>query len=322
MKKFFSLIGLVGVFAACQPENLTTAFQLKPAELTLRGEAHFVPDGVNVLDSDVDYRYSINGAAFQSGKYCVLSGSPISEGNVEFSAMYEGLEGSTTVNYPTLYPGWGAKEWIVPIAVPFNAKDYTFVAKLNKAETDALVPEYKVTMLKAAAHNHGVVGSYNFYFDGEKYVIPMLANANDFILLDTFTYDSYDGIEAEGVKLENTDYEDEFNAVVKQYCTGLTVEEAKEGNITVSAWAMYNHVAVVKTTKKVFDVYAIPTDETTHALPNEGLIGSFRAVEMRTFCGPVEAALPGHESHYQHGHGNGHGHGENSNAGGGLIEAE
>ena len=35
MKKFFSLIALVGVFAACEPENLQTAFNVPDATATL-----------------------------------------------------------------------------------------------------------------------------------------------------------------------------------------------------------------------------------------------------------------------------------------------
>ncbi len=97
MKKFFSLIALVGVFAACQPEKLTTAFEVGPAEATISVKV------VDILTGE-----DVTAAASISTPTTITGASPkfdIVEQDYTVSATYKEGKGSATVHINALRPG-------------------------------------------------------------------------------------------------------------------------------------------------------------------------------------------------------------------------
>ena len=179
MKKFFSLIALVGVFAACQPEKLTTAFEVGPAEATIN---------VKVVDlltgEDVTSAATINGAT-------TITGTPaIAAQDYTVSAEYKGGKGSATIHINALRAGGRATYSAV---IPVGGPDYDFSFTL----TPIGEPEYAYLQL-AASEKH-----YQGAFWAE--------NLSEFILKDSATYPTFEGYDMDGETLQILDdlFEDE-----------------------------------------------------------------------------------------------------------------
>ena len=114
MKKFFSLIALVGVFAACQPEELTTVFKVEPAQLNINAEAKSAAYGFNPTD-----------VVFSIPAVEANSRGVIEAGTTTVTATYGGKTLSNTVSYPTVYAG--GKGTINTLFVfPYDKNGYTF----------------------------------------------------------------------------------------------------------------------------------------------------------------------------------------------------
>ena len=100
MKKFFSLIALVGVFAACEPENLQTAFTVANATATVNETVVCVAPDFDPSEVTVTYGWSVGtGLSTKS-----ITGNPaIEAGSVTVTAHYRGAEASTTVSFPKIF---------------------------------------------------------------------------------------------------------------------------------------------------------------------------------------------------------------------------
>ena len=304
MKKFFSLIALVGVFAACNPEDMTTAFQVAPAEVTLHATAVCAEPG-------------FTGASISYSPSQTVTGNPVlAAGSITATATYNGASGSSTVDYPAILAG-GTADLNTVVFIPYTPgdSDYTFEVKEAGSESKP-----QVFMLPAAAHGAGE--KYVVEVGGEEYEVPMLENANEFVLSDSYSYTTYEG--AELVAGSNKVFNDDFADTAKKYFDDAASKEIKETKVTkdftVSAWALYNVIQPVVTTVTTYNIIATPKAGANTPELADPVIASF---QMKTVDGGaqyVEMAHPDHASHYEAGHG--HGHGDGSNAGGGLVEAE
>ena len=309
MKKFFSLIALVGVFAACNPEDLTTYFTVTPATVTLTANAVSAAPG-----------FSESAVTYTPSKVQTVSGTEttpsIAPGQFTVSASYEGANSETqTVAYPRVLGGADLK-LNVTLTIPYNAGDYT--VEIKKAESKS---KTEVFCLPAAAHGHGVT-TKTVEYDGEEYEIPMLENANEFKLVDTYSFSTFEGMEpVEGSKvIDNDDFAVYVNDAWANVADKKIVETKETKPLEVSAWAIYNVLGVIETVETTYNIVATPNGNAAPALPNDGVVGSYKMRIKNSGSIPVEFAHPEHASHYEAGHG--HGHGNGSNAGGGLVEQD
>ena len=303
MKKFFSLIALVGVFAACEPEELRTIFTSTPAQLTIKvGKVYNAVDGkdltaVATKDADV-----------------VIPGSPaIAAGSQVMHATYGGVTGSVTVDYPSILADTDPVTITAgDIWIPGNKNNYKISVRVGKTEdADPVITEL------LAAKNHG------YQYEGANW----LENANDYILVDTYTWKEWSGSQLDGTftvidDIFAADVELAYNAKKDDK---MTFEE-KEAEIQVSAWALYNVYYTLITTTTTYEVVAEPDPAGSAPIPGDnGVVGTFKVISTLGTATKVEVAHPGHASHYEEGKGNGThhgGHGDGSNAGGGFADAE
>lgn len=326
MKKFFSLIALVGVFAACQPEELTTVFEVKPAELTVYASSSSAAADFN--ESAVVYNPTMPHTIYGNSGYGVLA-----EGSLDVVASYAGLTlPAQTVRYPKVLAG-GVGSVNVSFSFPFHEAGY----EIKAVPVDTVDVSYKFWELKHANHGHGYADLQVLGEDkatelpfGQTFEAQMLENTNDYILIDSYEFKSFkgDSLAVASVNCTNNQFADLFEKAVGEY-EDHEIEVIKEKNtFYVSAWTLYTVIGVVRTNVVKYNVTAVPVDpETTVALADE-VIGTFNMISRDALSWPVEIAHPSHKSHYVeptadgHYHGHGHGHGEFENAGGGLVEAE
>ena len=292
MKKFFSLIALVGVFAACNPEDLSTAFSLGNAEATINVTVINTIDGVNVT-----------GQSTITGNTVAPSEAGIPKQDITVTATYQGATGSTTLTIGPVLGGAKATYNVV-VYIPGSIGDYTISTKAGEVQEEVVLQ-----WLKATA-THGV----SYFHDGYD---KWLENASELCLVDTATYMEYAGSEYANVNV----LDPAFKSVVENIAsTDSAIAEAEVvEEFKVSAWAYYNFFNVITTTTKPIQIIATPNGNAPIVGEN-GVIGTFDEVTKSSEAGVIEFAHPDHAGHYQYGHG--HGHGEGGNAGGGLIDAE
>ncbi len=309
MKKFFSLIALVGVFAACQPEELKTVFESAPAQLTIKvGKVYNAVDGkdltaVATKDADV-----------------VITGNPaIAKGSQVMHASYGGVTGDVTVEYPSIVADTDPITITAgDIWLPGTKNNYKFEVKEGAKVEDT--QEFGLL----SAENSGISHNDSMW----------LENANEYILIDTYTYKEYSGsaVVPGSVKYIDDFFKKEIDELVAAKSGDEITFVEKEGTVKVSAWSLYNVINKVTTTTTTMQVIATPDPAGSAAIPgNNGVIATFDVESIVAIPEKVEIAHPSHASHYVEpvGHeeatGNGvhHGtHGDGSNAGGGFVEAE
>lgn len=297
MKKFFSLIALVGVFAACQPEELQTIFQSVPAQLSVN-----VTKVIN----------SVNGAdvtaTAQKTNYGPIAGNPdIPAGTATVSATYNGATGTTTVPYPRILADTAPVVLEATVYIPGSLGNYTIdVKQTADPDNKELVKEY--ILLEAKTHG--------FYNDDPGW----LANASDLTISDSFTYKMASGYEMDGNFSCNDDaFKDVVSALydtVKDGAGLVEVEAAEPFKFQVPAWSLYKASNKVYKAPVTYEVTATPSDGAP-TVGNNGVIGTFKTKAYTNVANVEFKEYPGHSGHAGHG-----GHGNGSNAGGGLVPAE
>ena len=321
MKKFISLIALVGVFAACEPENLQTAFTVSEATATINVTVLCPAPGFDPSAATVTYAWS-NGATTQS-----ITGNPaIAAGSVTVTASYDGASRSETVSFPQIFAGMDAV-LNATVLLPYNAGgyevDFDVVDETKTVEVYGLI---------AAAHGHGYKAAQTVEYGGQKYKVYMMENASEFILEDTYSWTSYDGFLVNDDLVVNPETAADFGASVEEiydyveYMSYMYYDEIEESlDFSVGAWSLYNVINPVFTTTDKIAITATPLPGSNNpALP---VLGTFSISYLSSAAGAVEIAHPDHASHYvpHSGHytHDGHAlHGDNNNAGGGIITAE
>ncbi|MCR4860582.1 MAG: DUF3869 domain-containing protein [Bacteroidales bacterium] len=295
MKKFFSLIALVGAFAACQPEKLTTAFEVGNATATITVKVIDVLTGTDVTSS----------ATISSAT--TLTGTPaLAEQDYTVSATYKEGTGSATIHINALKAGGrAAYTAIIPVGGTYG--DYTFSVKVTPTGTES------VPMWLKATHTSGYTYSHNGHD-------LWLENASEFILEDSYSFPIWEGSEVVGEpQVYEETFADAVNNLVDTYNTGIVKTGDETVDFQVSAWALYNVFGNENTNSYTAELVATPTGN-ARVVGNNGVVGSVDFITKVTEAAKEEIAHPDYASHYIYGHGTGYK--EGTNAGGGIVEAE
>ncbi len=309
MKKLLSLIALAGIFAACQPEELKTAFEVKNAKAEIN---------VRVLDIrtlNTPASVTVNCAEGKvEGNKVILEGNPaLAAKTVTVTVTYKTdymSESKTsdpeTVNVAALRAAGEAK-YDVTFVVGYPDSEYTITCERTKEGVYETEKEYFTPSdSHAETHTH----------DGGLWV----RNNTEFILTGVVTWYSYNGALAtvnEGVK-------DDFKTVVEDYAKlftygykdGKLVGEKHELNLQVSAYCYYTAYQInTKVTGREYTVYAEKDGKKEVAGTITVNSNTSSSAEYE------EKGDPNAHGHYVYGHGHAHGHGTD-NAGGGIILPE
>lgn len=324
MKKFFSLIALVGVLAACQKEDLKTAFTVEPGVATIHVQA-FAIDGTDITDQ---VSFTFDGVS-GSKDYVVpnTATTGVFKKKVVVSGTWTGFDGARSIpaNNDVTVPVEvlpGGKFDAEGIKLYFGkASDLEYVyTTIDHIDYDEFKTEFKYL---EQSHSHAATHAAKFlYHDGKEYDGIYLMNPSEFILYGTLDYKKITGTVANG----------EINWVSGveplQFFVDLCNEVLEEVSYTpdslnfkVSGFAMY--CAYHANYSSVGTVELYRQDKLGHE-PEK--IADFSYTEYwGNEAGVIEAACAGHEAHYVPGHGHddshGHGHGSN-NAGGGIVYAD
>lgn len=320
MKKFISLIALVGVFAACEPENLQTAFNVPDATATLDVTVISAAPGFDEDDAVITAVWSTGETT--TGKISSIVGNPsIPAGSVKVTASWNGASETVTVSFPQIYAGMDLY-LTATVFLPYNAGGYTLVAKAGTP-----VKTTKVYGLQFAAHGHGYAKAQEVEFEGVKYKVWMVENASEFILEDTYTYATYKGFDVkEELKVLNNDFKAEAENVYAAAVKGAGIKKGFESyDFSVGAWSLYNVINPEITTVTPYTIEAQPLLGSGN--PTIPEVATFSLYSIAYGKGVVEMAHPDHASHYvphsgHYTHDGHYLHGDNNNAGGGIISAE
>lgn len=161
MKKFFSLLALVGVFAACQPETIGTTFQPDPAEVTITMTATDIADG-NDVTAETQFSSTIGSV---SGNVITIVGNPeISVGtSVTITAKYGNGVYTQTYSIARLLAGGKASYKfgilvgsVGPIPVTTNAQ-YVIAVNVYDKYDDGNVTENAVITASKGSCSPGMV---------------------------------------------------------------------------------------------------------------------------------------------------------------------
>jgi len=310
MKKFFSLIALVGVFAACQPEKIETTFDPDPAVATIEMTAVDLETG----KVTTDVTYSAEGATV-SGSTLTITGTPnITARELTVNAKFGNGAYSETYHINDLIAG-GKATYSFTIAVgESKATGLEFV----KGDTKENAEQY-FTFKQAEHEGHATTADhYAFSHDGHSPSSWQLNNTEMVLLLST-EYEEYVGKKVSGISLNKATEEE--TALVQAYANALATPklstDIKNYSFKVSAWAYYN---VVQT------VYTYETTYTVNRIDENGAKSKIGLFIIKSYASIQEAVEYAANTHYVYMHGHGHSthdeHGRTSNAGGGICYAD
>ena len=317
MKKFFSLIALVGVIAACTPEQVDTAFKLAGGSVTVNVEVVDLINGglyagsYKVTTPTIQgLEKSVSGTHDEKVVYAAGDSKPVlaDDYSVTVSGPNLAKDYSAKFAMPAVLAGGEAViRVIVPVGEPINGwtPDYAY-------DFSAMTEGYSVYFLAnndypKYAYSHG--GIDEWYYNNTEYllegeVLYNLSFYNDF----PTNVVRHDYLGFEGI-LDN----------VLDYFTGGYYLEDRVFHFFVSAWAMWNVTQTDYWMKVPFEVFV--TNDTTG---EKIILGTFDFTEVTTTAvEPHEIPYPlapGH-AHYVHGYGRVN-HGEMPNAGGGISYNE
>lgn len=308
MKKFFSLIALVGVFAACQPEKIETTFDPKPAVATITALAFDVQDGSDVT-SAVTFSSDMGVVA---GNVITITGTPnIPGSNVTVTGTFEGQQFSESVFVNEL-SAQGVAEYFVLLAVnkyPGKATiDYRYGIPTTTSEVFSLA--------NASHDGHGHDWAHEYSHNGHE-INSWMLNDTDMILNVQTTYKTYVGAVA-SAKYDDPCTFEEYEAIEKMNAS-INIGYDKTDKVlpfTVSAWAYYNVIQSIYTTKIKIDVIRETENLDDVRIAVIELVSKSSAIEVHEFSP---------NAHYIYGHGHGHlNHDEHgsTNAGGGIAYAD
>ena len=311
MKKLLSLIALAGIFAACQPEELKTAFEVEDAVATINVRTVDIRTGVTPTSGATVT--ASDGTV--SGSVVTLSGNPaLAAKTVTVTVKYQAdymtteQEKSATVNVAALRAG-GKATYDVTVIVGYTDSDYTFSYAETKAGESTTATEYFTPdNAHAETHTH----------DGGLWV----RNNTEYILTGDVKWNSYNGSYAK----VNDGVNESYKQIVEAYATALTYNYAdgkfvatpmEPLHLQVSAYCYYT----------AFQTYTKVTGkEYTVSAEKDGVkpfvVGVITVNSIESSAAQYdEQGDPNAHGHYVKGHGHAHGHGTD-NAGGGIILPE
>ena len=313
MKKLFSLIALVGVIAACTPEQIKTAFKLAGGKVTVNVE---VNDCINGGAYAGDYTVSSNFGTVSGNTITMEAGEsqaiPAGDFKITVSGPKLAKDYEATFAVPLVLAGGEATiKAIVVVGEPVNGYTIDSV-KGDKTEGESV---YFLANSHYPTMKYSHAGIENWYYNNSEYLLEGVAK-----------YET-------PLTTEATDIVDKdllgFEGIVSGYTAAATTGEvvSKDYEFFVSAWAMWNVVQTNKWAKSPVTVIAFK-DANNDGKKNDGEegyeLGSFNLTEKAVVS--VQAheiaypGAPGH-AHYEHGHGV-NAHGAMDNAGGGIAYNE
>ena len=330
MKKFFSLIALAGVIAACTPEQIETAFKLEGAKGTIAVEV------VKLDGSAISGSFQISGyqslpnsnVTYAANKALITFYAPESDAIAEqvLTLTASGDEiitpVSTTVTVPYLLAGQvAALSGRIRVGESVDGWYFMFDEETGeKTETIGFLanPHYATY-----AYTHGDVNSW--------YV-----NNSENMLKGTVPVTYQEGYSAgrDVVFPDYAGFETVYPAGSESVVVKDWVENAKAGDLKettvnyefqVSAWAMWNVVVRKIVTPATQSILAVklnedgtaPLDEKGKPLASAEVykVASVTADKYECSYGVEELPYPNAAGHYVEGHGHANG---GDNAGGGI----
>ncbi|MCR4824931.1 MAG: DUF3869 domain-containing protein [Bacteroidales bacterium] len=287
MKKFFSLIALVGVFAACQPEQIETAFKVAGAKLTVNVSVVDL-DGTEYSDATIT-----STAGTVSGKtitFEAAEATAIPAQTITVTATTPQLPKSysQSVSIPEVIAG-GVGTIDVRMVIGEKIDDYTYSAQLEEQGDPELVDvkflENKHYTTYEHKHPHGDIVVENFFL-----------NDSEYILTGTVDYQIITSAEVIAVEA----LYDDFQTVVEQIAEVFNVEEEREAgklDFKVSAFGMWASWQKRYATESVYAVVAEKGNEKL-------TVGEFVVVDYNTTVAEeIELGMPVHVvGHGKEGH--------------------
>lgn len=308
MKKLFSIISLVGVIAACQPEKLDTTFEPEDAVATITCSATRIDTG-----EDITAQVTFNASPANSANNVItLTGNPsIAATSVKVDASWE--HNGTTYTESHVVPinallagGKASYTATFVLGVYTNPEDMDFYEEFVSSE-ESSVRKYFTRFDHSALHTH----------DGAEWAY----NATEFVKYAIVNYQVISSEHVTGVSMEGKYIN--YKSIVDRFTKKHEIEpEIVDDTVTfpVSAWSMYTAYIDVITLHDAYNVIC------ENKMGDKTVIAKFFVDSKGTAFNHEEAAHPNHASHYVEGHGvddpeQSHGHGS-QNAGGGIVIAD
>ncbi len=307
MKKLLSLIALAGIFAACQPEEIQTAFEVPDAVATIKVVAVDIRTNTQVTPNSVSA--SATGSTYADGVITITGTPTIAKQTVTLTVNYKADYMSVDKNYSAsvdilaLRAG-GKAEYSVTVVVGELSPipDYTFNVKQNSIKSESGVVYF------TPSDGQNLI-SYN----GKMWA----RNNSEYLLTGKVEWKAQEGSTASNYVWKGSEAGDDelkpyaesyFNA----YNTGIVEEDKDPLNITVSAFSYYTVYVTKVTTTASYTVFKVNVETKAETAIADFDVKSVAATQIEY----EEIADPDSHGHYEQGHGHGDG---GSNAGGGII---
>ena len=299
MKKLYMLLALAGIFAACQPEELQTTFEVDAAKAVINVEC------IDIQTNQPVSATLTTSTGVVNGSQVILTGNkelPATE--VSISAEYQGnTYGPVKVNVNALKAGGNAvysATIVVGELLPVTPDPAAYNCVVKGAATvEVSDPIYFTRNVGHALFDHA----------GKKYAKNLTEYAYEFSVV----WNALSGSEV--TSFTNVADEDDalvFGKYVEAFNAGKTsLEMTYKGK--VSAWAYYTVYQNNTVTSQTYEVTKT-VDGTTST------VGEFTVNSYASSVQFEEIANPEGHGHYHYGHGTLHS--DESNAGGGIIAAE
>ena len=354
MKKFFSLIALVGVFAACQPEQIQTAFKVAGAKLTVNVSVVDL-DGTEYADATIT-----STAGTVSGKTITFEAAE----NTEIPAQTITVSASTpklpktysqSVSVPQILAG-GNANIDVRMVIGEKLDDYTFElvpGDPKEALEEVLFLDNPHYPTYGHNYTHNEVEIENWYVNDSEYILSgtvdySLSFKSEVIAQETF-YDGFASIVDafasvfDGVETEEVDQKYDFKVSAYGMWTAWQKKFAHEQKydvvgtkgsekITVGSFTVLAYdTTVVEEIEIPMPLHIVGHDVIDHTINHTvnhtiyihghdeyGLPHAYEHTYTHNFTHDYQITYPIY-SHYEFGHGVA---GGSSNAGGGIVWSE
>ena len=326
MKKFFSLIALVGVLAACTPEQVDTAFKLAGGKVLINVEVVDIINGT-AYAGDVDIRF-IRGGLDVTSEFSPIVGSgphaymwqadesqavPAGEYHVAVKGAHLAKTYTSSMAIPEVLAGGEASiRVIVPVGEPINGWTVNVDPDRDNAETWIEYGYLVNTHYPTHSYSHDGIDSW--YYNNSEY---LLEGSVEYL---------WEKVGAVSNVVDNKIVG--FDDVVSKSVDAVLAHYAWDGGtkvytFTVSAWAMWNVVQLEVHAAAPVLVWAYKDanengeyDETEDFLE----LGTFDFEYVASnYIQKYELPYPGAPGHAHYHKGHGHdAHGSAANAGGGI----
>ncbi len=312
MKKFFSLIALAGVIAACTPEQIQTAFKLAGAKGAIDVEVvKLNGDPIEGQFSIAGYESLPNANISYAGNKATITFSAAESKEINLIDLTLTVSGdeivrpeSTKISVPSILAGQEAKLYAL-IRVGENVDDW-YVHSSTKTEEDKYEIGYLVNdAYEKMAYTHDIFDFW--YVNNTENLLTGVAKIDDiygYSACTNLVVNNYAGF-------ENT-----VAGYVENMEEDMIDVEKVDYEFIVSAWAMWNVAVVNFYDLKHSKLLATRIGADGELTDEEILLASCDyKYYWLTIYGVEELPYPNATGHYVEGHGHAHG---GDNAGGGI----